>query len=192
MMRRLGFLSVVVVLLGALGYLASPFYAAWALREAIKSGDTATIKNMVVWDQVRDTLRTSIATQQKLLPEANELGEKVSPTMWQRLKTAFGSSMLDRFIDSYVTPEGLPQLFKYRKTWNVSVKREVDEDTLPFAERAKYFYRRIARAEFQSPTRLEIEMMDKATPDRRYITVMELHGFEWKLSGLRVAMAPGS
>lgn len=182
---------IFLLLLGGAGYAASPFVAAWGLREAIKAGDTATIERKVIWSSVRASLRSSIAGNSQLLPEAQEATERVQPTVWQRVKAAFGQSMLDRFIESYVTPEGLPKLFRYRKTWNGTVKGEIDdEDTGDFFERAKVFYRRMSRAEFKSPTRIEIEMTDKNAPDRRVVTVMELHGIEWKLAELRIIGAP--
>jgi hypothetical protein len=181
------FAAVLLLLVVGAGYAASPFVAAWSLREAIKNSDIATIERKVVWDGVRTTLRASIASNASLLPEATAAGERIRPTVWQRMKTAFGHSMLDRFIESYVTPEGLPKLFRYRKTWNGTVRREADEEDHPeVLERAKAFYRRLIRAEFKSPTRIEIEMADRVTPDRRYVTVMELHGFEWKLAELHV------
>lgn len=179
--------AIAVLLLGCTLYIASPFWAAWTLREAIKAGDTATIDRKVVWEGVRTSLRASISGSAQLLPEATEAGERVRPTVWQRVKAAFGQSMLDRFIESYVTPEGLPKLFRYRKTWNGTVKGETDdEDKGDFFERAKAFYSRMSRAEFKSFTRIEIEMTDKFTPDRRYLSVMELHGIEWKLAELRI------
>ncbi len=179
--------AISVLFLGCATFVASPFWAAWSLREAIKAGDTATIERKVVWDGVRTSLRASIASNTQFLPEATQAGENVRPSMWQRVKAAFGQSMLDRFIESYVTPEGLPKLFRYRKTWNGTVKGETDdEDKGDFFERAKVFYSRMSRAEFTSLTRIEIEMTDKFAPDRRYVSVMELHGTEWKLAELRI------
>ena len=190
-MRRLGFISLAVILVAAAGYLASPFVAAWTLRNAIRAGDTKTIEQKIVWHSLRESLRVSIAKHQQLLPEATEMGAQVQPTVWQRVRSAFGTSMLDRFIETYVTPEGLPHLFRYKKIWTVSVKGEVDEEKLDFADRVGRLYRRVVRAEFQSPTRVEIEVMDKNTPDRRYVSVMELHGFEWKLASLQVTGSSG-
>jgi hypothetical protein len=179
--------AAVILLLCGAGYVLSPFVAAWNLREAIKAADTATLERKIVWSTVRTSLRASIAANSQLLPEATEAGERVRPSLWQRVKSAFGQSMLDRFIESYVTPEGLPKLFRYRSSWNGTVKGETDEeDKLDFFERAKVFYRRLSRAEFQSPTRIEIEMIDKFQTDRRYVSVMELHGSEWKLAELRI------
>lgn len=179
--------TVLFVLVAAAGYAASPFLAAWNLREAIKAGDTAAIDRKVIWTSVRASLRASIASSAQLLPEATEAGERVRPSMWQRVKAAFGQSMLDRFIEHYVTPEGLPKLFRYRKTWNGTIKRQRDdEDEGAFHERAKAFYSRMVRADFQSLTRVEIEMIDRDQPQRRYVSVMELHGTEWKLAELRI------
>jgi hypothetical protein len=179
--------AMLVLLLVGAGYVLSPFVAAWTLREAIKASDTATLERKVIWSSVRTSLRASLASNAKLLPEVNEAGERLKPTLWQRVKSAFGQSMLDRFVESYVTPEGLPKLFRYRTTWNGTVKGETDEDDkLEFFDRAKAFYRRLHRAEFSSPTRIEIEMLDKFDPDRRYVSVMELQGFEWKLAELRI------
>jgi hypothetical protein len=180
-----------LLLVGATLYVLSPFRAAWVLREAIKAGDTATIERKVEWDRVRKSFRASIAGNASLLPEATELGEAVKPTIWQRVKSAFGATMLDRFIESYITPEGLPQLMRYHKMWNGTMKgSQDDEDKLELAERIKRFYRRILRAEFRSLTSIEIEMADRHRPGRRYISTMELHGFEWKLASLRVVSAP--
>lgn len=179
--------AMLVLLVAGAGFVLSPFVAAWNLREAIKASDTATLERKVIWSSVRTSLRASLAANAQLLPEINEAGERLRPTLWQRVKTAFGQSMLDRFVESYVTPEGLPKLFRYRNTWNGTVKGEIDEDDkLEFFDRAKAFYRRLYRAEFSSPTRIEIEMTDKFDAERRTISVMELHGFEWKLAELRI------
>jgi hypothetical protein len=188
MVRFFAVVLLVVTIAG--GYVLSPFVAAVGLREAIKAGDTATIERRVIWERVRASLRASIAESSRLLPEATQAAERVRPTMWQRVKTAFGQSMVDRFIESYVTPEGLPKLFRYRNTWNGTVKGHVDdEDKLDALERVKAFYRRLARAEFKSPGRIEIEMIDRFQPDRRYVSTLELHGFEWKLAELRIVGA---
>ena len=53
-------------------------------------------------------------------------------------------------------------------------------------ERIKRFWARITRAEFQTLTRVEIEVEDAKVADRRYVSVMELDGLGWKLTGLRV------
>ena len=185
MARAIAALLMLTVVLA--GYAASPFLAAWNLREAIKAADTKTIERKVVWDSVRASIRSSLAGNAELMPEAAEATKRVKPSVWQRVKTAFGQSMVDRFVETYVTPEGLPKLFRYQRTWNGTVRGKADEvDSGDFSQRVKAFYGRMIRAEFKSPMRIEFEMADRGTPGRHYISVMELHGFEWKLAELRI------
>lgn len=180
------FAHVLVALLLCAAYVAYPFWSAWSLREAIKDGDTATIERRIEWDSVRATLRDSLAREAQFIPEVNAAGEAIKPTLWQRVKATFGQPMLDRFIESYVTPEGLPQLFTYRKTYREKIKGEPDEKTLALHERMKRFWSRVHRAEFQSLTRVEIEMADKDNPARRVVSTFQLTGLEWKLVALKV------
>lgn len=180
-----------LLLLLAAGYVAYPFWSAWSLREAIKNGDTAKIEQAIEWDSVRATLRESLARQAKLMPEINAAGEAIKPTLWQRVKATFGQPMLDRFVESYVTPEGLPQLFSYRKTYREKIKGEPDEKSLAVTERMRQFWSRIHRAEFKRLTRVEIEMSDKDNPGRRVTSTFDLKGLEWKLVELRVTGMEG-
>jgi Protein of unknown function (DUF2939) len=177
-------LSVLTAVAGA--YVASPFVAAYTLREAIKSKDVATIERKVQWNTVRASLKTSLANHAQLLPEATAAGEAVKPTLWQRVKTSLGASMLDRFIESYVTPEGLSQLFAYRRVYKERIAGVPDEAKLPIMERAKVFFDRVKRAEFKSLTKVEIEVQDRNLSDRHYKSTFELQGFEWKLTELEV------
>jgi hypothetical protein len=44
----------------------------------------------------------------------------------------------------------------------------------------------VKRAEFKSPTVFEIEMADRNDPTRHFVGLLELRGFEWKLTELRL------
>src|SRR5690606_9345236 len=89
------------------------------------------------------------------------------------------------------TPAGLPKLFHYRKTWDGAVGKTSDEeDRLGSVERVRRFYHRVIRAEFSSLTRVEIEVADRHAVGRRYVSVMELQGIEWKLTSLRSVGGP--
>lgn len=196
MLRLIGRLTLATLVLTAVAtaYVASPFVAAWSLREAIKAKDVPTIERKVAWDSVRASLRASLAGHAQLLPEVNAAGEAIKPTMWQRVKTAFGASMLDRFIETYVTAEGLPQLYSYRKTWRETVKGEPGEPDAdkPRLERFKAFIDRVEKAEFQSLTRVEVVVRDRNAADRSYLSRFELQGFEWRLTHLEVLSSAGA
>lgn len=162
-------------------YVASPFLAAWRLREAIRIADTATIERKVDWPRLRESLKLAFNRSATLRREAEKGGAEVNPTLWQRVKSAFGATLVDRFVESYVTPQGLPRLFQVRKTWNDTVRGD-DEAKLPWDERARQFYARVKRAEFKSMTRVEIEVADKFTPGRHVIATLELSDLEWRLT----------
>ncbi len=184
-MKRFVILGSVLTLLAGL-YIASPFLTAWRIREAVKSADTAYLADTIAWSQVRDSLKTSIRQNAIIARDVTAHGKSVPPSLWQRVKLAFGQPMVDSFVERYVTPEGLPQLFRLKSSYVETVHGEADEATLGVSQRLMRFMRRIKRAEFQTPTRVEIEMADKRSPGRHYVSRMELVGFSWKLTWLEV------
>ncbi|MEM7746979.1 MAG: DUF2939 domain-containing protein [Pseudomonadota bacterium] len=183
-------LLLAVSLMGVSLYVASPFYAAWTIRQAMKTNDVALLKEKVDWVNVRSSLRQSIATHAKLLPVAIAEGRKLRPTMWQRIKAVFGASMLDRFMDQYITPNGLPKLYRLKNGYRTRVTGLPRDEATPVALRVQGVVSRIHRAEFKSLSLVELEIEDRDQPDRRIVAEMRLRGFEWKLSRLTVISAP--
>lgn len=181
-MRWLMVTAMIAVLAGVL-YIASPFRSAWILREAIRSGDVATLEQKIEWERVRESLRQSLTESRK----GGQSEPQVTPTLWQRSKAAATALVLNRMVESYVTPAGLPVLFaRHQQLRGVTGAVDADAEMRPWHERLAAFYRRVKRAEFQTPTRVEIEVADRHAAERRYIGVLELIGLEWKLTGLRV------
>ncbi len=188
---RLIFSAMAMALIAGLLYIGAPFYTAWSLREAIRTADTATLERKIEWDSVRASLKSSLVRHAQLVPEIADENTPNTPGLWQRVKIAFGQSMIDSFVERSVTPTGLPKMFQARKAFNSKVRGEPDpEVTLTRLERFKQFWGRLQRAEFQSFTRLEIEMKDRRSPGRHYVSLLEIKGLEWKLTELRVVAAP--
>ena len=181
-----GKLFIAVTLMAVSLYVLSPFWTAWSIREAIKSGDVATLRSKVDWHSVRPALRASIVEHAQLLPVAVDAGRALRPTLWQRIKYLFGETMLDRFMARYITPQGLPQLYQLKHGYRTRVKGLEDENLLPFQERVRRFLQRVRRAEFIALTHVEIEVADRDEPTRHVVGTMSLIGLEWKLTGLRV------
>lgn len=183
-------LLIAVLLMGGSLYVASPFYAAWSIRQAIKTNDVALLESKVDWTGVRFSLRQSIAEHAQLLPAAIREGRKVRPTMWQRIKAVFGANMLDRFMDRYITPAGLPKLYRMKYGYRTRVTGLPRDETIPADQRLQSLIQRIHRAEFMSFGRVELEIEDRDQPDRRIVAEMSLSGLEWKLTRLFVKSAP--
>jgi hypothetical protein len=206
-MRRrrlvLGFATVV----GALAYLGSPFLAAFEVRQAMKHGDKSTLERRVEWAPVRASLKASLADIQRKADADKDQAGSPPPSLWNRMKAMVLPTVAETFVDSYVTAEGMIQLFAARTTLKdlqkglggraAGVKTPAGDGPLPVAldvdestsklDRFRAFYARIRRAEFRSPTEVEFEIADKTTPDRRFISTFELKSFAWKLTGVKVA-----
>jgi hypothetical protein len=184
----------VLWLLPFAAYVASPFATVWLLRDAIKNSNTAALEHTIAWDSVRSTLRTSMTRVALDLPVNPELASETSLAssertgIWQRIKSYVGTRTIDKMIETYANPEGLPRLFEYRKTYRTYVSGTVEpEKTLAnLPERVSSFWSRVKHAQFNSATQFEMEVEDKSNPDRRYTGLLELRGFGWKLVELHI------
>ena len=176
--------SLVIMVIG--GYIASPFVTAWSIREAVRNGDAAYLERVIDWPSVRETLKPTLGRIALNLPDPDQQPVN-NPGLWQRFKAYMGQGALDRVVDSYITPQGLPQLFAWRKSYRENITAEPDEAKLyVIQERIKRAWDRVKRAEFTSVTKFEMDMADKHDPNRIYLGKMELTGLGWQLKELRV------
>ncbi len=58
-MRRI-FYTASAAFLIAVAYIATPFVAAWSIREAMQNGNSDYLERKIEWDSVRTTLRESL------------------------------------------------------------------------------------------------------------------------------------
>lgn len=185
--------TILAVLILAAIYIASPFHAAWSIREAIKAGDAEYLAVKIEWPRVRETLRQSLTEFADPSPAPSPELASIAPRrgLWARVKSYGSRKAVENAVDSYANPEGLPQLFSYGTSYRTFVNGAPEEKTLAnFPGRVREFWSRVKRAEFKSLTAFELEMQDKNTPERRYTGLLELHGLTWKLTELRVHRAP--
>ena len=185
-------------LLLAAGYVALPFWTAFSIREAVKSGDTSYLDSKIEWASVRTTLRQSLADHALDLPDAvsaSASDPEPSRGLWQRIKDYAGKRAIDTFVDRYVSADGFARLHRYRSMYREKVRGETDEpSTMSRLERIRHSWARIIRAEFHSLTEFEIEQRDRFDAARSYVGLLKLQGFTWKLTELRMrsldALAP--
>ena len=179
-------------------YIASPFLAAYNLRHAAKTGDSATLANAVDWPSVRSSLKVSLAElQTQPAPATTQHGMPRAPSIWTRIKAIAAPALIESFIERYATPEGVTQAMSLRDGWRNTVKPAIGGESATTAlastivggsalDRAWTFYSRIKRAEFVSPSTVEFEVADRQTPERRFISRLALDQWQWKLVSVRV------
>jgi hypothetical protein len=180
------FATLGLALLAAVIFIGSPFVTAWSIREAVRNSNSGYLASAIEWSSVRETLKPSIAQIALNLPDP-EQDPAASQGLWTRFKAYWGQGMVDGLVETYVTPEGLPQLFTLRQTYRSYVTNDDDDaSTLPLVERIERAWNRIKRAEFTSLTSFEIDMEDKHDATRVYLGKLDLRPSGWKLTSLRV------
>ena len=189
------FLLLAMFALGAT-YDVSPLLAAMKLRHSIATGDRNTVQRMIEWDSFRASLRRTIARNAELLPAANQAGRAVRPTLWQRVRSLFGHSMLDRFIETYITPEGLTKLYRAKERRHAKPDKPAFVQAGVSFEQMRQHWRRVKRAEFLGPFAFVLELEDRHLPDRRIQSLFTLSnigltGFEWKLTKVEIGASAG-
>lgn len=184
-MKRL-IILVLAILPCLTAYVASPFLTAFMISEAVKAGDSDYLERKIEWPAVRQSLRESL-TPMAVATAQQGTAPSAKPGLWARIKASFGRSAVNQFVDRYVTPKGLPTVFNYGTTYRKLRGDDEPPRTLAnLGERMRKAWGRTKRAEFLSPTLVEIEMRSRTAPDRHYVSRLELQNFEWRLISLRV------
>ena len=170
-------------------YLVSPLVTAWKLREAIHNGNSDYLAAKVDWPRVKQTLKTSMTSyalgQRPDGAAAFDAPDPPKPSLWQRIKAAYGRNVVASMVDTMVTPEGLPKLLAYRRDYNETFRSIPDEaKSLSWPERLRRTWARVVKAEFLTPT--TFAMRDKVIAHRSYLGHLELQGGTWKLVHLEV------
>ena len=188
--RRLLFVCAVFGILAG-GYVATPFMTAWTIREAIKAGDSEYLEEKIEWTSVRATLKESLG--KFAFSASGEMREETaSPTVWQRIKTYVGQGALDKFVETTVTPTGMSGLLGIRKAYQTKIAGEDPAARPPVWVRMRKVWSRVTRAEFKTMDRFEMDMIDKAAPERTIACVLERRGLWWKMTELRVKSTDSS
>jgi Protein of unknown function (DUF2939) len=185
-MKRL-LLKALLLTIAIGAYIGAPFVTAWSIREAVRDGNSAYLERAIDWGSVRQTLKPTLSRVALNLPDP-ETQVSVKPGLWQRTKAYWGQGAVNRAIDSYITPEGLPQLFALRKSYRNVTGAIDDSQTLPVTERIKRAWSRVKRAEFTTLTSFEVDMADKHDENRIYVGKLELTATGWMLTELRIKM----
>jgi len=179
-------LTLLILAVGAAAYVASPFVTVFRIGEAIKTRNAAYLAGKVEWPLVRKSLRRSIGPMAIGIPDPDAQG---GLSYWQRIKLRLGQRTIDRMVDGYVTPEGLPRLFSYGRTYRRLGGHVAPEPTLAnLPQRVQRTWSCIKRGVFKSLTLVEIEAEDRESPKRHYIGLLQLQGLEWRLVSLEVKL----
>lgn len=203
--RRFGLAGLALLAVAsAAAYAASPLVTAWSIREAVRSGNSEYLRTAIDWPRIKDTLKVSMTryalAETGVEPIANSgdgdqpemlTENSVKPSLWQRIKASYGRRVVDGMVESYVTPEGLPTLFKLRNGFNKTIgKAPLVPDDAGLMARIRGEWSRVRVARFDTPTRFAVEMDDKFDAGRRIAGVLAFEvsrtRIGWRLVSLEI------
>jgi hypothetical protein len=93
-------------------WLASPYLALYNFVTALKSGDPVALQERVSWADVRQGFKEDLSA---MLAEKAAKDPKLRDNPFGGLAVMLGSAIVDRAIDTYVTPRGLAALIQRGK-----------------------------------------------------------------------------
>ncbi len=197
---RRSLIAVALVLAAVVGYGASALVGAWQVREAMRTGDIATLQERVDWAGVRRSLKSSIGETREVLAEISEAAGAPKPSLWKRFKAAALPFVSDPLIDRYVTAEAAPKLYSWRQSWRNRVRTGDPEaesgGTALFGGtsfgRALRVAGKIQRLSLVSPGRIEIVIGDTFPKRRQWFIAMEMRAMRWTMTEIRALPAPTS
>lgn len=168
-------------------YAASPLWAGWQLRQAVRTRDIAALQARVDWPKLRANLKPRIA-------DAISDNADTSGGLSGALKRIVGSALSGTAVDTLVTPENLGRLLAGRafllkppagapaektvygtpsETTASDDANEDPDDPMPT--------KRVRWAFFESPTRFRVEATNPRLPGSRIVSILALEGLAWKL-----------
>ncbi len=112
-------LGIAVVV--AAGWIVWPYYAVYDLAIAVREGDVSTLEARVAWDSVRQGLRGDLNALllQKFSSDA-KADTSSGGALGTDLAVMLGPVIVDRMVDSYVTPQAVAAANRASKSDNTS------------------------------------------------------------------------
>ena len=159
---------------------AGPFLTVNAIREAVKSQNTAELSRHVDFPALRSNLKLQL--DDYLVRRA---GPEVQANAFGAIALRIASGMATGTVDAMVTPAGLAAMMGGRTLWH---RVGGDPRAVSYAPPADPLEG--ARYRFESPSRFTATVLDES--GEPVVFVLTRKGFGWKLSDVRLPLAtPG-
>lgn len=173
--KLLGALIAIVVVI--CGYLyASPYLALNNIKKAAQAGDSDTVSKYIDYPSVRQSFKDQMNA--KIMKEmANQKDDGFAA-----LGAMLASTMVDKMIDGFVTPEGMTMMLKGKNLKDVE-RDSQDTQTAETQEQTKPEY----EAGYTSMNDFEVVIKDQEQP-KEVKVLMVRDGLSWKIHKIAVPM----
>lgn len=178
MKKWIALVVIAVVLL--LGYVAAgPFLTVNAIRDAVKTQDTAALSRHVDFAVLRSNLKAQLDDY-----VVRRAGPEVQSSLFGALAVRVASGVASGTVEAMVTPAGLGAMLQGRNLWHRASGSGVGGDSYQHAppsdplEDAKYG--------FETTSRFTATVHDDA--GNPVVFVLTRDGLRWKLSDIRLPL----
>jgi hypothetical protein len=168
-------LTLVVLGLGWLGYVAWPLYDLHVLVRAFETRDVATVTRYVYFDSVRRSL-----AEQVVAAYVRRSGMHVSPLVQGMAGAAF--AIADPIVGKVISPEALSQFLT--TGWPVTVVPEVPKDAVGISSKSLGNAWQVFVASEYGLGRFNVSLPQSLSPPRRFGFEFRLLQWRWRLTGL--------
>jgi hypothetical protein len=102
-------LAIGALLLLSIAWIGWPYYAFYKLATAFRAGDVPALESAVVWDSVRQGLRSDLnaAILQNLSTDTNNRNDEPGSVLGTGLATVLAPAIINQLVEGYVTPQAI-------------------------------------------------------------------------------------
>ena len=168
-------IAVIVVLVGGY-YYASPYLALNTIKKAAQAGDSDTVSKYIDYPSVRQSFKDQMnAMMAKELMNQDTDG-------FAALGAMLASTMVDKMVDGFVTPEGMTLMLKGKNLKDAEQDSQ-DAQTAETQEQPKPEY----EAGYTSLNDFEVVIKDQ-DQSKEVKVLMARDGLSWKIHKIAVPM----
>ena len=169
-------------------YIAYPYYTVHRLGQALDSGDRVALEALVDWQSLRQGLKDDLNA---LLADAMVAGgatDEPGGLLARGLATMLGPTLIDRTVDSYLTPAGVARLAVNGGQIELGAETERAEEkpgSEPGRNGAITDQIDVTYAFFSTPDTFRIDVVNADQPEKEpLVAILQLRGLSWRLTRL--------
>ncbi len=171
MRTKLGSVAAIAAFSLALGWVVSPYVAAYQMKQAIRDKDAIALSEHIDFPALRDSIKGHFTLRMaEVSKEETGLAAGLGVLMQGAMNT---------YIDAFISPEGLAKAFSDAK-----VKGDLDKVTFGLKETSK------TRLSYETPNRFSIGVAENESGTNDIVYVLRRSGlFGWRLSSVRMSLS---
>jgi hypothetical protein len=167
---------VLVLLIFTLAGLYSlPYVTLYEIKEAVEHNNTTKLRTYIDFEAVRQDLKEQIkaflATKMETIRKSSQFLELLGADVAGRL----ADIMVDKIIDTVVTPEGLDELMRGK----IIAGQITSEDKPPEGAQPPEVY-----LHYESWSKFVAEIKNNNDPTKKIKLILTRRGLEWKLTAI--------